>query len=167
MNKYIHPNNEEMFFNLNSKQRKEYMESQYQLDTVLGEDPKPVQESNCSRLHRLYTERVQNDFEHKLPPEPKLVQEMEPEEFFGLTPIERSRVFAKETSALNVQVAGNHYKDLKIQPIEYIHANNLAFIEGSVVKYITRWRSKGGIKDLEKVKHFVDLLIELEGLKVS
>lgn len=69
-------------------------------------------------------------------------------------------------SALAKQVAGNHYKDLKIQPIEYIHANNLPFAEGSVVKYVSRWRSKGGIKDLEKAKHFIELLIELESRNV-
>jgi hypothetical protein len=46
--------------------------------------------------------------------------------------------------------------------VQYIHANGLPFIEGSVVKYITRWRAKGGIADLEKARHFIDLLIELE-----
>ena len=65
-------------------------------------------------------------------------------------------------SALQQQVAGDHYKNLKIQPIEYIHANGLPFAEGSVVKYVTRWREKGGLKDLEKARHFLDLLIELE-----
>jgi hypothetical protein len=65
-------------------------------------------------------------------------------------------------SALDIQVAGDHYKSRRIQPIEYIHANNLNFCEGSIVKYITRWRDKGGYKDLEKIKHYVDLLIELE-----
>ena len=66
------------------------------------------------------------------------------------------------TSALDVQVAGNHYKNLKIQPVEYIHGNKIPFIEGCIIKYASRWRDKGGIKDLEKIKHFVDLLIELE-----
>ena len=66
------------------------------------------------------------------------------------------------TSALDVQVAGNHYKKLKIQPVEYIHGNGIPFIEGCIIKYASRWRDKGGIKDLEKIKHFVDLLIELE-----
>ena len=65
-------------------------------------------------------------------------------------------------SALNTQVSGDHYKSLKIQPIEFIHANGIPFAEGSVIKYVTRWRSKGGIADLEKAKHFLDLLIELE-----
>ena len=65
-------------------------------------------------------------------------------------------------SALNVQVGGDHYKGKAIQPIEYISANNLNFCEGSIVKYITRWRDKGGVKDLEKIKHYVDLLIEME-----
>ena len=65
-------------------------------------------------------------------------------------------------SALDVQVGGSHYQKSAIQPIEYIHANDLSFIEGSIVKYITRWRNKNGVQDLEKIKHYVDLLIELE-----
>jgi hypothetical protein len=68
-------------------------------------------------------------------------------------------------SALGKQIDGGHYKDLKIQPIEFIHANNIPFAEGCAIKYLTRWRSKGGIKDLEKAKHFIELLIELESRK--
>ena len=68
-------------------------------------------------------------------------------------------------SALTIQVEGSHYKNLKIQPVQYAHANNIPFIEGNIIKYVTRWREKNGIKDLEKAKHFIDLLIELEGLK--
>lgn len=64
--------------------------------------------------------------------------------------------------AKEIQVGGNHYKDLKIQPIEYIHANGLDYFEGNVVKYITRHRKKNGKQDLEKAKHYIDLLIELE-----
>ncbi len=69
-----------------------------------------------------------------------------------------------EADALSVQVDGSHYKSLKIQPVEYIHANNIGYCEANVIKYISRWRDKGGKKDLEKVKHYVDLLIQLEGL---
>ncbi|NMX62304.1 MULTISPECIES: DUF3310 domain-containing protein [Pseudomonas] len=65
-------------------------------------------------------------------------------------------------SALSTQVSGDHYKSLAIQPIEYIHANSIPFAEGSVIKYVTRWRDKGGLADLEKAKHFLELLIELE-----
>jgi len=65
-------------------------------------------------------------------------------------------------SALNTQVGGSHYKDLKIQPVEYIHGNSLGYMEGNVVKYVTRWRDKNGIKDLEKAKHYIELLIEME-----
>lgn len=67
------------------------------------------------------------------------------------------------SNALNVQVDGDHYKSLKIQPVEFIHANNIPYLEGNVIKYVSRWRSKGGVKDLEKAKHYIDLLIELEG----
>jgi hypothetical protein len=70
-------------------------------------------------------------------------------------------------SALDVQTGGSHYKDLKIQPVEYIHANGLGFCEGSVIKYITRWRAKNGIEDLKKARHFIDLLIEFESNVVS
>jgi hypothetical protein len=71
----------------------------------------------------------------------------------------------KPPSALAVQEGGGHYKDLKIQPIEYIHANNIPFAEGCAIKYLTRWRAKGGIEDLKKARHFIDLLIELETRK--
>jgi hypothetical protein len=69
---------------------------------------------------------------------------------------------AGDTAPLNTQIAGDHYKKLKIQPVEYIHANGIPFIEGSVIKYVTRWRDKGGIDDLRKARHFIDLLIDLE-----
>lgn len=69
---------------------------------------------------------------------------------------------AGKLSALDVQVAGGHYKSMKIQPVEFIHANGLGFLEGCIVKRISRWRAKDGIQDLEKIKHEVDLLIELE-----
>ena len=65
-------------------------------------------------------------------------------------------------SPLNKQVGGSHYKDQAIQPIEFIHANKLGFCEGNVVKYVTRWRNKNGLADLEKAKHYIELLIELE-----
>jgi hypothetical protein len=65
-------------------------------------------------------------------------------------------------SALDTQVAGSHYKTLKIQPVEYIHANGIGYAEGNVIKYLTRWKDKGGIADLEKAKHYIELLIELE-----
>ena len=66
---------------------------------------------------------------------------------------------------LDVQVAGGHYKDKKIQPVEYISANKLNFLEGCIVKRVTRWRDKPAaerFQDLEKIKHEVDLLIEME-----
>jgi hypothetical protein len=57
------------------------------------------------------------------------------------------------------QVAGNHYKDFKIQPIEFILKNNISFCEGNVIKYICRYKTKGGLQDLEKAKHYIELLI--------
>ena len=65
-------------------------------------------------------------------------------------------------SALDKQVGGSHYKDMAIQPIEYIHKNGLGFCEGNIIKYITRWKTKNGIEDLKKVIHYAELLIQME-----
>lgn len=65
-------------------------------------------------------------------------------------------------NALNTQVGGDHYKKLKIQPVEYIYANGIGYFEGNVIKYVTRWRDKNGVADLLKARHYIDLLLELE-----
>lgn len=65
-------------------------------------------------------------------------------------------------SALDKQVSGSHYKDQGIQPIIYIHANNLGFCEGNVIKYVTRHRLKNGRADIEKAIHYLELLLEME-----
>ena len=72
---------------------------------------------------------------------------------------------SQHEGALAEQVDGSHYKNLKIQPIEYAMANKLNACQANIVKYATRYKDKGGIKDLEKIKHYVDLLIQIEGLK--
>ena len=64
--------------------------------------------------------------------------------------------------ANQTQVGGSHYKDMKIQPVDYIHANGIGFIEGCVIKYVSRHKSKNGKQDLEKAIHFLQLLIEME-----
>lgn len=63
---------------------------------------------------------------------------------------------------LERQVGGSHYVDMKIQPVEFIHANNIGYFEANVIKYVSRWRKKNGLADLEKVKHYIELLIQLE-----
>jgi len=74
-------------------------------------------------------------------------------------PSERTNV---ENTALNIQVGGGHYKDMKIQPVEYIHANNLSFLEGNVVKYITRHKTKNKAQDIRKIIHYCTLILQLE-----
>ncbi len=66
------------------------------------------------------------------------------------------------TSAFDTQVGGNHYKDMNIQPMEYILHNGLGFGEGLIVKYVSRWRAKGGIEDLRKVIQVAEQMIEVE-----
>lgn len=62
--------------------------------------------------------------------------------------------------ALDVQEGGNHYKKMPIQPVEYCYHNKLGVCESNIIKYVTRWRDKNGIQDLEKARHYIDLLIE-------
>ena len=65
-------------------------------------------------------------------------------------------------SAFDHQEAGNHYKDCAIQPAEFIHRNGIGYMEGNVIKYVSRWRKKNGLEDLKKARHYLDLLIEME-----
>lgn len=68
----------------------------------------------------------------------------------------------RQDKALATQVAGSHYKGLKIQPVEYINANDLDFLQGNVVKYITRHKHKGKAEDVRKALHFCQLILELQ-----
>ena len=58
------------------------------------------------------------------------------------------------------QVGGTHYKSMKIQPVEFILANDLDFCQGNIIKYTCRYKQKGGIDDLKKVIHYAELLIK-------
>lgn len=71
---------------------------------------------------------------------------------------------AEVSKPLDVQVGGDHYKKYTIQPTEYCQVNKLNWCESNIVAYATRWQDKGGIQDLQKIKHYVDLLIQIEGL---
>ena len=64
-------------------------------------------------------------------------------------------------SALDTQEGGTHYKDMLIQPVEFIVKNNLAFLEANVIKYVCRHRNKNGIEDLNKAIHYLELAKEL------
>ena len=65
-------------------------------------------------------------------------------------------------SALDKQVAGSHYKKYAIQPVEYAMLNNLNYCQANAIKYTTRYKDKGGIEDLRKAIHNIEILIELE-----
>ena len=58
------------------------------------------------------------------------------------------------------QVGGNHYQTMKIQPAEFVNKNKMLFAEGNAIKYICRHINKGGKQDLEKAKHYIDMIIE-------
>lgn len=76
-----------------------------------------------------------------------------------------TRIFSPNThekKATDTQVGGVHYKDMAIQPAEYIHKNRLGYLEGLNIKYVSRHRTKGGADDLRKAIHVLELLLQLE-----
>ena len=66
----------------------------------------------------------------------------------------------RKMSAYKKQVGGKHYLKYKIQPSKFVVENRLLYPEGCVIKYILRHQDKGGKQDLEKAKHFIDMIIE-------
>jgi len=70
--------------------------------------------------------------------------------------------FGEHTSvrAVDKQIGGSHYKDMAIQPVDFIRKNNLGFCEGNIVKYVCRYQNKGGVQDLQKAKHYLELILE-------
>ena len=65
-------------------------------------------------------------------------------------------------TALQKQVGGSHYAEMAIQPIEFITANNLSFLEGNIIKYVCRHRNKNGADDIKKAIHYCELLLQME-----
>jgi hypothetical protein len=65
-------------------------------------------------------------------------------------------------TALQKQVGGSHYAEMAIQPIEFITANQLSFLEGNIIKYVCRHRNKNGADDIKKAMHYCELLLQME-----
>ena len=63
-------------------------------------------------------------------------------------------------SAYKKQIGGSHYKDMVIQPSQFINKNKLLFAEGNAIKYICRHAHKGGKEDLKKAIHYIEMIIE-------
>lgn len=67
-----------------------------------------------------------------------------------------------DKTSLEKQVGGTHYKGMAIQPAEYNHKNNIGFLAGSAIKYISRYQNKNGAEDIKKAIHFLEMLLEME-----
>ena len=65
-------------------------------------------------------------------------------------------------SALSIQEGGSHYKSMAIQPVEFITKNSIPYLEGNVIKYVSRHQSKNGIEDIKKAIHYLQLIAELQ-----
>lgn len=87
------------------------------------------------------------------------------------SPDEWTRVSAKHMQKAkpfeDEAISPDHYATHAIEPIEFILANKLGFCEGNIIKYVTRWRLKNGIQDLEKAKRYIEFLIEAEQAKLG
>ena len=71
----------------------------------------------------------------------------------------------RKVTANDKQIGGQHYKSKAIQPWDYIAANELGYFEGTAIKYLSRFKDKGGVNDLKKAIHFIEKLIEIEEAK--
>ena len=74
----------------------------------------------------------------------------------------RESVTGSSPSPKSTQVGGDHYSKMKIQPIDFITANELGYMEGNIIKYVCRYKSKNGVEDLKKAQHYLQMLIEQE-----
>ena len=70
-------------------------------------------------------------------------------------------------SANDTQIGGEHYKTKSIQPWDFISSNGLGYLEGCVVKYVTRHADKGGLQDLQKAAHYIQKMIEINAEPVA
>jgi hypothetical protein len=73
-----------------------------------------------------------------------------------------TEMYMEEATALQKQVGGSHYAEMAIQPIEFITANNLSFLEGNIIKYVCRHQNKNGADDIKKAMHYCELLLQME-----
>jgi len=64
------------------------------------------------------------------------------------------------------QIAGTHYMKMAIQPAEFINKNNLLFAEGNAIKYICRHSAKGGVEDINKAIHYLEMIKERDYTKI-
>lgn len=91
------------------------------------------------------TEECQDNMIH--PPPPKL---------------QPSQQKDRKTPAMDKQIGGKHYKQFKIQPLDFVFENNIPACEASILKYVVRHKFKNGAEDLQKAKHLIDYLLEKE-----
>ncbi len=93
--------------------------------------------------------------------------EYHPEEEISFTSVQRFDdcvriVHEPAKNALSKQEGGGHYKGLAIQPVEYIEKNGLDYLQGNVIKYATRHKSKNGAEDIKKAIHYLELILDLQ-----
>jgi hypothetical protein len=99
---------------------------------------------------------------------PRSIDDATPEEWDAASRAvmtKASTVTISTATANDRQIGGTHYKMNGIQTWDYIASNGIGYFEGNIIKYVSRWRHKGGMQDLEKARHYLDKLIEMEGRK--
>lgn len=113
-----------------------------------------------SKARKAYSESPAGGMKDKPKTRMQATETPEPKQVFE----HKGEWVAKESSLL-MQVGGDHYKDMAIQPMVYSMANKLDACQHTIIKYVSRFRDKGGIADLEKAKHVIEMLIEFESAK--
>ena len=109
-----------------------------------------------------FEERQFEEVYSKYQVEPSSIEKLEEGFATAVTPKNE-----EQPDPLTKQVGGDHYKGCAIQPVEFITANNLGFMEGSAIKYICRHEKKNGRQDIEKAIHYLELILKLKYKEVK
>lgn len=111
--------------------------------------------SNTLKHSRVVWQRDQDQDEPFLTPECTLN-----DQYAEIEQVGQHKKHERNSSAWDMQIGGNHYKQFKIQPMQFALENKLDAAQHNVIKYIMRHSFKNGKQDLEKAKHYIDLMIE-------
>lgn len=140
--------------------------------TIVDEDVKRFLKKQSNESDWVLWEGGENPFEETVRVEVKYSTgrvEIENSDFVQWSRVLAYRLVAPQTNThatpLDTQVGGSHYTEMAIQPFEYSMRNGLDPCQHTAIKYITRFRQKGGIADLDKAIHTIELLKHFESSK--
>jgi len=113
-----------------------------------------MNEDECSKLEK-DCEKLRKNCQ-----ESRSIDNITPEEWNNMSKTFTGKLYHPNDHAIKKQVGGSHYNRYSIQPVDFILANKLDWCEANAIKYITRHKDKGGVEDIRKAIHYLEILLE-------